>query len=456
VFEAELQQAAKLKASGRLQEAAGICGRVLQRDPSCAAAWHQLGLVALRRRDMENAERFLRQAIALAPGEAVFRHALGMVASMMGRYDEAEEEYREAVRLRPGFAESWFDLSTIVRGTAGDPLVATLERHLTQTGLSNRDRSFLHFSLGKLYDDAGAYDDAFPHFASGNRLDGRRLDRQDCAALLRDSVALYDSGFFATHSDLGNDSDIPVFVVGMPRSGTTLVEQILASHPGMAGAGEVPDIPAMTQRIAKNAPGGLRYPAGVSRFDAATLQEWSRLYLARLRAVAPEVRCVVDKQPLNFQHLGLIALLFPKARIVHCRRSALDTCLSCYFQNFARGQDFAFDLDDLGQFYRHYHDFMAHWARVLPNPILDVQYEDLVRGGDVTARRLVNFCGLPWEPACVHFYENDRPVRTASHRQVREPLHGRSVARWRNYRAHLGPLFAALGPLAGETVSQEV
>jgi len=455
VFEAELQQAAQLKIAGRLKEAAGICGRILQRDPACAPAWHQLGLVALRRRDTENAERFVRQAVELAPDEATFRHALGMVAAFLGRYDEAEAEYRAAVRLRPDFAEAWFDLSTVVRGIPDDPLAAILEQKVTQSGLGDRDRSFLHFALGKLYDDAGAYGRAFPHFAAGNRLDGRRSDRASCATLLRDSMALFDGDLLAARSDVGNGSEIPVFVVGMPRSGTSLVEQILASHPEIAGAGEVPDIPAMAQRIARDAPGGLGYPAGLARFDEAKLREWADLYLARLQALAPQARRVVDKQTANFQHIGLIALMFPKARVVHCRRSALDTCLSCYFQNFVRGQDFAFDLADLGHFYRHYDDMMAYWARALPIPILDVRYEDLVGDLEAVARRLVAFCDLPWDSACARFHETERPVRTASHRQVREPIHGRSVARWRNYRAHLRPLIEALGPLAADAAVED-
>lgn len=455
MFEAELQQAAKLKIAGRLKEAAGICGRILQRDPACAPAWHQLGLVALRRRDIENAERFVRHAVELAPDEATFRHALGMVAAFLGRYDEAEAEYRAAVRLRPDFAEAWFDLSTVVRGTPDDPIAAILEQTAAQSGLGDRDRSFLHFALGKLYDDAGAYDRAFPHFAAGNRLDGRRLDRAACAALLRDSMALFDGGLLSARSDLGKDSEVPVFVVGMPRSGTSLVEQTLASHPEIAGAGEVPDIPAMTQRIARDAPGGLGYPADLARFDAATLMEWAGLYLARLQAPAPQARRVVDKQTANFQHLGLIALMFPKARVVHCRRSALDTCLSCYFQNFVRGQDFAFDLADLGHFYRHCDEMMAYWARALPIPILDVRYEDLVADQTAVGRDMIAFCGLEWDDACARPHENERPVRTASHRQVREPIHGRSVARWRNYRAHLGPLIEALGPLAADAAVEE-
>ena len=257
-------------------------------------------------------------------------------------------------------------------------------------------------------------------------------------------MAAFSGAFFERAAGLGSGSDRPVFIVGMPRSGTTLVEQIISSHPRAAGAGELPDIPWLIQRLPAELGSGAGYPGCVEALDRESVQRLAGSYLDRLGLVSATTDRVTDKLPMNYMHLGLIAVLFPNAVIVHCKRDPMDTCLSCYFQNFSRDLGFCFDLEDLGFYYRHYETLMAFWAEVLPLCIHDVAYEDLVKNPEDVSRGLIEACGLEWDPRCLSPHKNRRPVKTASSWQVRQPLYKTSVARWKRYEKHLGPLKSSL------------
>ena len=252
--------------------------------------------------------------------------------------------------------------------------------------------------------------------------------------------------FLAGRSGGSGIEAAPIFIVGMPRSGTSLVEQILASHPEVFGAGELPYIDHIALALGKHAEGTAAYPACLPNIPDSAFKGFAESYLKEALGAAGEAAVVTDKAPLNFRHLGLILLLFPKARIVHCRRDPLDTCLSCFFQNFAAGQDYSFDLRELGRFYRDYREMMSAWSEVLPAPVFDLVYEDLVADLEGVGRSLLSFCGLDWHPDCARFFETRRPVLTASRVQVRQPVYSSSVGKWRRYAAHLGPLVEALGP----------
>jgi hypothetical protein len=233
----------------------------------------------------------------------------------------------------------------------------------------------------------------------------------------------------AARAGLGDASEVPVFIVGMPRSGTTLVEQILASHGAVFGAGELTDVGAIAQALYRHTPGEPAYPACMSGLDGTAYAGFGASYVKRTRGLAPDAGRIVDKNPLNFLHLGLIALMLPEARIVHCRRNPADVAVSCYFQNFTRGQEWAFDLGDIGRFHRAYERLMEHWRGVLASPMLELDYEAMVGDSEAESRRLVAFCGLEWDPACLAFHRARRPVRTASQWQVRQPIYAHSVER---------------------------
>jgi hypothetical protein len=298
----------------------------------------------------------------------------------------------------------------------------------------------------------GAYDEAFAEFARGNACTHRIHDRKqqafhvaaDCRSH-GERNALFDREYFARMAPLGHPSELPVFIIGMPRSGTTLVEQILSSHPRFAGAGELLemqysrlDLPAL---LNVSEP----YPACLMKLTRETAWGLAERYLQRLRREDSHALRVSDKLPENYYQLGLIAVLFPRARIIHCQRDPRDTCVSCFCENF-EGVRYSTSLENLGQYYVEYERLMAFWRKVLPNPLFEVQYEDLVDRQEAVSRDLVAFCGLDWDDRCLQFHETRRTVQTASNLQVRQPMYASSVGRWRRYEKHLEPLLKLLQP----------
>jgi tetratricopeptide (TPR) repeat protein len=310
----------------------------------------------------------------------------------------------------------------------------------------------LHFALGKCHDDVGDYGEAFAHFAEANRRMRATL-RYDASKTARQFEAVrhfFTAEKFRQLRPAQPDDanvELPVFVLGMPRSGTTLVEQILSSHPKVHGAGELRELLSICQQPTAALPGGnaAAYPDNLAQATPQTLAIWGADYLNRLRRLAPDARRITDKMPTNFFALGLIHLMLPGARIVHVRRDPLDTCLSNFFHNFNTRQEYTYDLRELGHYYTEYEKLMEHWRSVLPaDSFIEVQYEDIVADLEGQARRLLDYCGLDWSDACLDFHRNTRDVRTASVMQVRQPLYRNSVQRWRNYAAFLGPLREAL------------
>jgi tetratricopeptide (TPR) repeat protein len=315
------------------------------------------------------------------------------------------------------------------------------------TATENAQRD-LHFALGDLRDHLGHYDQAFDHFAAGNALRRTDYDPQSIADKTERIIAFFSAERLAAlpraEARPELPSDLPVFIVGTPRSGTSLVEQILSCHPEVQAAGELRDMMRRAEDL------GLRFQdadpdASDSRLDGERLTAASETYLQGLRARAEGATRVTDKMPYNFERLGLISLMFAGARVIHCRRDPLDSCLSCYFQNFTRGNFQTFDLRHLGLYHRQYERLMAHWRATLDLAILDVSYEAHVENPEETCREILDFLELDWDPACLQFHESKRYVKTASRDQVRKPIYQSSVGRWRNYEAHLQPLKDALG-----------
>ncbi|MGZ3253343.1 MAG: sulfotransferase, partial [Burkholderiaceae bacterium] len=325
---------------------------------------------------------------------------------------------------------------------ADDPEIATMEAALVQSdSLALSTQLSVHFSLGKAYLDTGNSTRAFHHLNTGNRIK-RSTFTYDATATqqwLQRIAAAFSPDLYSRHRTSDVQSRLPVFIVGMPRSGTTLVEQILASHPNVHGAGELSAL-----RLAIESEGA--FPEGVGNWSGDDLRRIGHSYLARIEPLARGRDRLVDKMPANFLYAGLIPLILPGARIIHCRRDPVDTCLSCYSKLFTAEQLFCYDMNELGQFYRDYETLMAHWRRVLPpERFMDVDYEAVVDNLEVEAKRLIDFIGLPWDDACLSFHKTRRVVRTASLNQVRQPIYKTSKGRWRAHAEHLEPLLAALG-----------
>jgi len=302
----------------------------------------------------------------------------------------------------------------------------------------------LNFALAKAFNDCGHWDRAFDHYHRGNRLADVAFDPAASLAYVKAMIDTFTPEMLAARSSFGRESSRPVFIVGMPRSGTTLVEQIVASHPQVTGAGELDDLRVLGFEVPSLSKSPQPYPRCMADIDRQLATGLADRYLARLHAIDPNARRVTDKMPQNFLYLGLIGMLLPEARVIHCRRHPLDVCLSCYFVNFTQRLSFAYDLNSLGVYYRHYEMLMDHWRRVRPAAMLEVDYEGLVADQEGVSRRLIEFCGLDWHPACLSFHKNRRPVETASSWQVRRPIYSGSVQRWKHYEKYLDPLKEAL------------
>jgi tetratricopeptide (TPR) repeat protein len=422
--------------------------RALSLAPDEPEAISALGLVRFEQQKSDEAMALFRRAIALKPGHADSHNNIGNILKEDGQLAAARAEYERAIELDPHEAAYYFNLADAKKFARGDAHLAAMERLAAEhRALPDTARSRLSFALSKAYDDLGRHDDAFRWMREGNEIKRRRVGYDEARTLGQfDRIrSIVDRGLIGTKTG-GFDSTLPVFVVGMPRSGTTLVEQILASHPAVHGAGELDDFSRLADRMRDAGGNALRYPDDMPALTAGQLRELGNNYVERLRVRAPQAKRVTDKMPANFIFLGLIHSALPQARIIHVTRDPRDTCLSCYSKLFSAPQDFTYDLGELGRYYRKYAELMKHWHDALPKGrVLDIRYEDVIADVETAARRIVGHCGLDWNPACIAFHEARRPVRTASASQVRRPVYRTSEGRWRDYQNHLGPLLAALG-----------
>ncbi len=438
-----------LVALKRFDEAADAYEQVRAIDPTILETYNNLGNVLMELGRADAALRVYREAIALNPNGADTFTNLAAALLALGALPEALEATGQALNIDPSHAVAWFIRSELKTFKAGDGEIAQLEALVAAAKRPPRDamdRINLKFALSKALMDAGEVDQAFSHLRAANQLQRAMFD-YDVQADVRGLEALarvLDSTFVNRFADGGDQTDSPIFVLGMPRSGTSLVEQILASHPEVFGAGE---LEALEQALAATVGHDLsleELAGGVAGMGVDDFRTISANYLGAVHVPAGAAR-FTDKMPGNFRFAGLIGLILPRARIVHCVRDPVDTCFSCYTKKFSGRQDFAYDLAELGTFYKAYDRLMSHWRALLPaDRFIEVRYENLVDDIETEARRLVDFCGLAWNDACLDFHNTERPVRTASANQVRKPIYRSSVQRWRAYEHHLQPLIEAM------------
>jgi tetratricopeptide (TPR) repeat protein len=438
-FSAHSHLAAALADLQRLEEATNALDRAEILSPNSASVHEVRGLIQLRSGRGALAVDSFRRAIEIAPESASGWINLGHALRQTGRFTEAAECFRQILARQPGAVQA-YSLMSGVGATADAGEIDRLTARVDDPKTPIRDRAVLGFVLGKILDDADRFDEAFSRYARANSLvlqmrhaAGERYDGDEFARRVDDSIAMFTPSFFSCPRDWAEPSELPVFIVGMPRSGTSLVEQIAASHPDVFGAGELRDI------------GNIASSLSFTQFEPGSINEAAGKQLDRLRLLGGSALRVIDKMPANVEHLGLIATLFPSARVIFCRRDPRDTCLSCFFQQFEAGNLYSFDLIHCGRHHAQTDRFIAHWLKVLPLRMLQVQYEDLVADLEGQSRRIINFLDLPWNPACLDFHRTERTVQTASDWQVRQPIYTRSVGRWRNYERHLGPLIEMVG-----------
>ena len=400
---------------------------------------------ALALNHVELAIELSRKAVSLAPQDVAARLTLADALEASGEFSLAESEYLAVLTRDPKNVTALSNLLSLRE--CRDP-----ERHerearqlLASNALSDAQRTQLDFGLAQYFDRRQQYDQAFTHISAANATRHRwyPFDSDKFSSVVDELMRVFSKQSLAAVPAPGVRDSRPIFIVGMPRSGTTLVEQILGSHSQISAGGELPTVTNIATEIAK-APEG--YPRAIFGLDTSTLSRLAAQYLNKLTSISAHAPRVTDKMPFNFLHLGLVAALFPDARIIHCRRDPLDTCTSCHFTTFNKNLQFASDLHALGRYYLDYRRLMDHWKSVLTVPMLEIDYESLVTDTEPTIRRLVEFCGVDWEPGCAQFHQTERGVLTPSRWQVRQPIYRHAVGRWRNYEKHLAPLRDVLSP----------
>jgi tetratricopeptide (TPR) repeat protein len=437
---------------GRVEESEVVIRRAVALKPDHAEAHFNLGNVLIKLGRPGEAEAATREAIALDPGLAGAHHNLGVVLMELGRLPEARAAAELAVSGAPREPLHFRQLGEVRKYLAGDPFLTALEAlSEDEASLPIAKRIDLNFAMAKAHADLGQIDEEFRRLLAGNKLKRGCFDYDEASVLgdLDRAQQLFSPDFMRAARGAGEPSAKPIFILGMPRSGTSLVEQILASHPQVVGGGELTLFERMIGEIRSGMGPTPDYPDLVLQMSERHFRELGRRYLAGIASLAPAASHVTDKMPANFVFAGLIHLALPDATIIHTVRDPVDTCISCFSKLFTEGNFQTYDLAELGRYYRHYQSLMAHWHRVLPEGrILDVNYEETVADLEATARRIVAHCGLPWDPRCLDFHRTDRVVRTSSATQVRQPIYASSVGRRHRYGSLLAPLLAELPPPA--------
>jgi tetratricopeptide (TPR) repeat protein len=398
--------------------------------------------------DHETALRMFRELLAETPANEALHLSIAHALKTMGRQPEAIESYRAAARVRPSFGDAYWSLANLKTYVFTDEEIGRMRAAEAAQDTPLVDRYHLCFALGKAFEDRAEYAESFRYYELGNRLKNSEIhytpEPVERNARLQASVCTRE--FFESRRGVGCDRPDPIFIVGLPRAGSTLLEQILASHSKVAGTMELADIPRLVQTLQGREPNDSqpRYPAVLTELSAQQLEGFGAKYLADTQVYRTGKPFFIDKMPNNFRHLGLIHLILPNARIIDARREPLACCFSNFKQLFANGQEFTYSLEDIGRYYRSYVALMDHWDAVLPGRVLRVQHEAVVADLEGNVRRLLEFCGLDFEPQCVEFYKTERSVRTASSEQVRRPIFKEGLDQWRHFEPWLGPLEAAL------------
>ncbi|MDB6083732.1 MAG: hypothetical protein JWN43_1613 [Gammaproteobacteria bacterium] len=470
---------------GRYQDAEALLVRCLELAPSFDGARHNYAIVlhrqnkpaaALReiellsKRDPFNAGYRNLKAVVLArigeyresieiyadvlashPAQPALWMSYGHALATAGREEDSIAAYRRCIELAPNFGEAYWSLANLKTFRFSGAEVAIMRSQLARTDLKPDDRFHFDFALGKALEDSALFAESFMHYAAGNALRRREVDYDPDATSVhvKRSKDVLTKALFAAHAGFGAASPDPIFIVGLPRAGSTLIEQILASHSAVEGTMELPDIIALARRLSgkKKNSDASKYPEVLAEVGAEQLRALGTEYIERTRIQRKTDRpFFIDKMPNNFLHIGLIHLALPNAKIIDARRHPMACCFSGFKQHFAKGQHYTYGLDDIGRYYHDYVELMGHFDQVLPGVVHRIFYEHLIENTEAEVARLLDFCRLPFEPSCLRFYENSRAVRTASSQQVRQPIYREGLEHWRHYEPWLDPLKHALGP----------
>ncbi|MGH8170947.1 MAG: tetratricopeptide repeat-containing sulfotransferase family protein [Steroidobacteraceae bacterium] len=438
-----------LNRQGRSAEALEQCARLLTKEPHNPAYRSLLAATSANLGDYRDSIAAYESVLRDYPQQPKLWMSYGHALRTTGKLPEGIAAYRRALSMEPRLGEAWWSLANLKTFRFDEADIDAMRQAMSREDLSDEERLHFEFALGKALEDAASYEESFSHYAAGNALRRKQhgYDAEENSRFVRRSKELLTREFFAERSGTGAVARDPIFIVGLPRAGSTLIEQILASHPLVEGTMELPQLPRIARELAgpKQEVEGtfFRRLSSLSRDELRVLGE---RYLAETRVMRKtDAPFFIDKMPNNCMYVGLIHLILPNAMIIDARRHPLGCCFSCFKQHFARGQWFSYGLDDLGRYYRDYVELMAHFDEVLPGRVERVFYEALIDRTESEVRRLLEHCGLPFDPACLRFFENERAVRTASSEQVRQPIFREAIDHWRRYEPWLDPLKQALG-----------
>jgi tetratricopeptide (TPR) repeat protein len=430
---------------GKLDEAVASFHKALALKPDYVEAHNNLGLTLQNLEKLDEAVDCFQKAIAIKPNHAEAHNNLGLVLQSIGKLDEAMDCFQKAIAIKPDYAEVQRQIAFIKKHTEYDDDIRAMEQNYAKSTISNEQRIHLAFGLGKAFEDLHQYEKAFGFFAEANS-----IKRESCNFSIDDQGRIFKKleetfcpSLFAEHQGMGCDDETPIFILGMMRSGTTLVEQILASHGQVHGAGELENLSQIFYSYLDNGR-GVEFPESIRKVDGADFERLGVEYIQAIRKHSPDMRFITDKMPGNFKFIGLIRLILPKAKVIHCRRDPADTGLSIFKNYFSGKHEYSYDLRELGRYYNFYRSLMEHWQSVIPGFIHDVQYEAMVADQEGQTRDLLEYCNLDWDDACLEFHKTDRPVRTASSEQVRRPIYKDSVRSWKRYETQLAPLLKIL------------
>ena len=442
-----------LQEQDRLAEALDAFGHAMRINPDKANPHTAAGTATAMAGRHEQSLEFFNEALKRDPGSPGALAGIGNILKTIGDQEAAIRSYRECIKHNDEHGDTYWSLANLKTFRFEDSEIAAMEKHAANEELSDEARTGFLFALGKASEDAGDCDKAFSYYDHGNRL-RRQNESYDPVQTIDEHdgfIRVFNQEALRENEGHGHSGDTPIFIMGLPRSGSTLIEQILASHSQVEGTHELPDLSRVARKVGNDTANKSAYPAAVFDGDIKRLNDYGADYLRRTeRHRELKTPYFTDKMPNNFIHVGFVHVILPDAKIIDARRHPLDSCLGSFKQLFARGQPFTYDLYELGEYYLQYVRIMDHWDEVLPGKVLRVQYEEVVADLDTQVKRMLDHCGLPFEEGCLRFYESDRAVKTASSEQVRKPIYSSSVQLWRRYEEHLGPLIEVLEPLLRE------
>ena len=433
-------------------EALDAVQRSIKLKPDLPFGFMIRGGILAKMNDHEGAITAYQEALKIDPDHVGSNMGLGNTLKTVGRFEESVTAYKKCIEVHPTFSEAYWSLANLKTYQFEPPEINLMENHLNNKDIPEQSIAFFHIALANVKETKKQYEQAWDHYLSGNTLRRKNevYDSVQTQITHDEVINTFTAEFLNQKTGLGHNSNEPIFIVGLPRSGSTLIEQILASHSLVEGTKELPDLSKLGVKLSKSRTRGMKYPNAVTDMSDAEFSDYGKSYIQTTKRYRTDKPYFIDKMPNNFAHIGFLKLILLNAKVINATRHPLDSCMSSFKQLFYKGQSWSYDLFEIGEYYLEYDRVMKHWQEILPNEILDLEYEKLVENQEHETKRLLEFCGLDWEEHCLKFYETKRSINTASSEQVRQPIYKGAINSWRHYEKYIGPLIEILEPILME------